>query len=56
MRARYGDSVETMSPEERDKAMWDIYSEELPPDVYEKLAGFQRDFQERVAARVGTEP
>jgi len=56
LRARYGDSVETMSPEERDKAMWDIYSEELPPDVYEKLAGFQRDFQERVAARDGTEP
>jgi hypothetical protein len=56
LRARYGDRVATMSPGEREKAMWDIYREELPPDVYERLAGFQRDFQETMAARVGTKP
>ncbi len=37
LRDRHGKSVETMTPEERDQAVWDMYSEELPPDIMEKV-------------------
>jgi len=37
LRERYGESVETMTPEERDQAIWDMYSEELPPEIMERI-------------------
>jgi hypothetical protein len=37
LRERYGESVETMTPEERDQATWDMYSEELPPEIMERI-------------------
>jgi len=37
LRERYGESVETMTSEEREQAIWDMYSEELPPEVMEKV-------------------
>jgi hypothetical protein len=37
LRERYGERVETMTPEERDQAIWDMYSEELPPDIMERI-------------------
>ncbi len=38
LRKRYGESLESMTPEARDQAIWDMYSEELPPEVMEKIA------------------
>jgi len=37
LRERYGERVETMTPEERDQAIWDMYSEELPPEIMERI-------------------
>ena len=37
LRARFGERVETMTPEERDQAIWDLYSEELPPEIMERI-------------------
>jgi hypothetical protein len=37
LRERYGEGVETMTPEERDQAIWDMYSEELPTEIMERI-------------------
>lgn len=37
LQARYGDSLETMTAEEHKSAIWEMYSEELPPDVMDKV-------------------
>jgi hypothetical protein len=36
LRERHGDAVETMSEEEREAAVWDLYRAELPPEMLAK--------------------
>ncbi len=37
LQARYGDSLEAMTAEERKVAIWDMYSDELPSEIMDKV-------------------
>ncbi len=49
LRTRYGESLEFMTPEERDQAIWDMYSEELPSEIMEKIAKIKNGWAGRKA-------
>jgi len=47
LRERYGESVESMTPEERDQAVWDLYSEEMPPEIMQRIKEIKSSWAER---------
>jgi hypothetical protein len=51
LRERYGESVETMTPEERDQAVWDLYSEEMPPEIMERIREIKDSWAERAYSK-----
>jgi len=37
LQARYGESLQTMTDDERKSAIWEMYSEELPPEIMDRV-------------------